>query len=47
MCLGRVALRGKLRINAANRTEAFCTLEGLPSDVLLRGDINHNRCVLH
>eukprot|EP00775_Hariotina_reticulata_P008717 gene8717-8898_t len=35
--------RAKIRMNAANRSEAFCTLEGLPSDVLLRGDINHNR----
>jgi hypothetical protein len=35
--------RAKFRVNAANRTEAFCTLEGLPSDLLVRGDVNQNR----
>lgn len=37
--------RAKFRVNAANRTEAFCTLEGLPSDLLVRGDVNQNRAV--
>eukprot|EP00882_Tetradesmus_deserticola_P011963 GHRQ01012662.1.p1 GENE.GHRQ01012662.1~~GHRQ01012662.1.p1 ORF type:complete len:222 (+),score=61.85 GHRQ01012662.1:233-898(+) len=37
--------RGKFRVNAANRGEAFCTLEGLPSDVTIRGDVNQNRAV--
>lgn len=32
-------------MNAANRTEAFCTLESLPSDLLVRGDVNQNRAV--
>jgi hypothetical protein len=32
-------------VNAANRTEGFCTLEGLPSDLLVRGDVNQNRAV--
>lgn len=47
-CLGlhlntRVSHRAKFRVNAANRTEGFCTLEGLPSDLLVRGDVNQNR----
>ncbi|KAF6257028.1 exoribonuclease [Scenedesmus sp. NREL 46B-D3] len=37
--------RAKFRLNAANRGEAFCTLEGLPSDVTIRGDVNQNRAV--
>lgn len=37
--------RAKFRVNAANRTEGFCTLEGLPSDLLVRGDVNQNRAV--
>lgn len=32
-------------MNAANRTEGFCSLEGLPSDLLVRGDVNQNRAV--
>lgn len=32
-------------MNAANRSEAFCTLEGLPSDLLVRGDVNQARAV--
>ncbi|WIA18422.1 hypothetical protein OEZ85_009882 [Tetradesmus obliquus] len=37
--------RAKFRLNASNRTEAFCTLEGLPSDMTIRGEVNHNRAV--
>eukprot|EP00879_Flechtneria_rotunda_P015976 GHRR01016709.1.p1 GENE.GHRR01016709.1~~GHRR01016709.1.p1 ORF type:complete len:971 (+),score=396.72 GHRR01016709.1:730-3642(+) len=37
--------RAKFRANAANRTEGFCTLEGLPSDLLVRGDVNQNRAM--
>lgn len=37
--------RAKFRVNAANRTEGFCTLQGLPSDLLVRGDVNQNRAV--
>jgi hypothetical protein len=43
--LSRPMRRAKFRLNAANRSEAFCSLEGLPSDMTIRGDINHNRCV--
>jgi len=42
-CLGYC--RAKFRVNAANRTEAFCSLDGLPSDLLVRGDVNQNRAV--
>lgn len=37
--------RCKYRVNAANRTEAYCSLAGLPSDVLIRGEANQNRAV--
>ncbi len=31
-------------MNAGNRTEAYVTVEGLPHDVLIRGDAAQNRC---
>lgn len=43
--LSSAVRRAKFRLNASNRTEAFCTLEGLPSDMTIRGEVNHNRCV--
>ena len=39
------ALRCKLRANAANRTEAYATLEGLPSDLVIRGERHQNRAI--
>ncbi|GBF88688.1 DIS3-like exonuclease [Raphidocelis subcapitata] len=40
MCCSRHC---KLRVNATNRSEAFCTLEGLPSDLMVRGERAQNR----
>jgi hypothetical protein len=39
------ACRAKFRLNAANVNEAYCTVTGLPSDILLRGKPNHNRAI--
>ncbi|KAG2436972.1 hypothetical protein HXX76_006487 [Chlamydomonas incerta] len=37
--------RGKIRVNAGDRREAYITIPGLPHDVLLRGDACQNRAV--
>eukprot|EP00198_Chlamydomonas_reinhardtii_P003968 XP_001693304.1 3'-5' exoribonuclease [Chlamydomonas reinhardtii] len=37
--------RGKIRVNAGDRREAYFTIPGLPHDVLLRGDACQNRSV--
>ncbi|KAG2425885.1 hypothetical protein HYH02_014948 [Chlamydomonas schloesseri] len=37
--------RGKMRVNAGDRREAYITIPGLPHDVLLRGDACQNRAI--
>uniref|UniRef100_A0A1D1Y3E7 DIS3-like exonuclease 2 n=1 Tax=Anthurium amnicola TaxID=1678845 RepID=A0A1D1Y3E7_9ARAE len=39
------AFRAVLRVNAYNRLEAYCTVEGLPVDVLISGAAAQNRAV--
>lgn len=34
-----------VRVNPGNRSEAYCTVPGLPCDVLLRGEVSHNRAI--
>lgn len=38
-------LRGTLRINPHNRSEAYVTIEGLPLDILIDGSSAQNRSV--
>ncbi|XP_043712654.1 DIS3-like exonuclease 2 [Telopea speciosissima] len=40
-----VTFRASFRVNAYNRLEAYCTIEGVPTDVLISGVVNQNRAV--
>mmetsp|Transcript_30979 Transcript_30979/g.79024 ORF Transcript_30979/g.79024 Transcript_30979/m.79024 type:complete len:1166 (-) Transcript_30979:319-3816(-) len=39
------AFRGKIRVNATDRREAYLTVPGLPHDVLIRGEKYQNRAI--
>lgn len=36
--------RARLRVNATTRTDAWCSVEGLPTDILIKGETAQNRC---
>jgi hypothetical protein len=37
--------RARFRVNAGDRREAFCTIAGLPHDVLIKGELQQNRAL--
>jgi hypothetical protein len=37
--------RAKFRVNAGDRREAYCTIAGLPHDVLIKGELQQNRAL--
>ncbi|KAJ4814037.1 DIS3-like exonuclease 2 [Rhynchospora pubera] len=39
------AFKAKFRVNAHNRAEAYCTVDGLPVDVLINGIVAQNRAI--
>ncbi|XP_073011074.1 DIS3-like exonuclease 2 [Typha latifolia] len=39
------AFKAKFRVNAHNRLEAYCTIDGLPMDVLISGPSAQNRAI--
>ncbi|XP_042484421.1 DIS3-like exonuclease 2, partial [Macadamia integrifolia] len=40
-----VAFKASFRVNAYNRLEAYCTIEGVPTDIFISGVPNQNRAV--
>ncbi|KAG2498028.1 hypothetical protein HYH03_003789 [Edaphochlamys debaryana] len=42
---GGQLFRGKMRVNAGDRREAYVTVPGLPHDIMVRGDACQNRAV--